>query len=155
MSWTGVWAVGAVPWVRVAEYAGDGSPASGAPVDRAEALLDLMGSDTAATAPFVATARKADPAAAMVPALADILPGFGGDFVVSPAEVPGIVAALRAVASPGSEERERLCAEAGAWMRAHGDEPDFRPEEVVDGLIAVMEAAAGCGQAVAGVSLRY
>lgn len=155
MGWTGVWAVGAVPWTRAAEGDGEAPPGPGAPGDRAEALLDLMGSDAAATAPFVATARKADPAAALASALGGVLPGSGGDFVATPAEVPGIMAALTAVASPGTEERDRLCEEAGAWMKAHGDEPAFRPEEAVDGLFTVMEAAIRHGQAVAGVSLRY
>ncbi|MDA2808558.1 hypothetical protein [Nocardiopsis suaedae] len=160
MSWTGVWAVGAVPWAEAEGIAEAFSQAAAAGGDDAlsHRVLDLM-APVAGAEPFVATARKADPAAALLHALGadgpNVLPGVGGNFILSPDEVGGAVTALAAVAEGDDEEVRRVRAEAAAWMDEAGDEPGFRPGDLLTGPLAAMRTALGRKSAVAGVSQRY
>ncbi|MET9874649.1 hypothetical protein ABZZ36_08495 [Actinacidiphila glaucinigra] len=108
---------------------------------------------------FVATARKANPVAALYYGLgarrSALLPGRFGNFLLSADEVraalPGVEEALLL---PGAQ-RSAALSRIADWMTAMGDDPDCHAAELIDAPLRVIRHAAGAGSGVAAFSRWY
>jgi hypothetical protein len=123
-----------------------------------DAVMDLFPQESGEGV-FCATARKADPAAALAYALGPAatlqLPGWFGDFLLSSDEVLVALPKAENALDLTRDQRSAATSRVREWMTFMGDDPDHDADELIDGLRAVLRSAARTGNAVAGQTRWY
>lgn len=108
---------------------------------------------------FVATARKANPVAALYHGLgarrSAMLPGWFGNFLLSADEVRTVLPrAERALLLSGAQ-RSAALSRIADWMTVMGDTPDCHAAELIDAPLRVIRHAARARSGVAAFSRWY
>jgi hypothetical protein len=123
-----------------------------------DAVMDLF-TQRSGEGVFCATARKADPAAALAYALGPAatlqLPGWFGDFLLSSDEVLVALPKAENALDLTRDQRAAVASRVREWMTFMGDDPDHDADELIDGLLEVLRSAARTGDAVAGQTRWY
>ncbi|WP_236245282.1 hypothetical protein [Streptomyces sp. CC210A] len=108
---------------------------------------------------FVATARKANPVAALYhglgPRRSALLPGWFGHVLLSADEVRAALPRYEEALLLPDGERAAVLSRIADWMTAMGDAPDADAAELVDGPLRVVRHAAAAGSGVAAFSNWY
>ncbi|WP_236240468.1 hypothetical protein [Streptomyces sp. CC228A] len=108
---------------------------------------------------FVATARKANPVAALFhglgPRRSALLPGWFGHVLLSADEVRAALPRYEEALLLPDGERAAVLSGITDWMTAMGDAPDADAAELVDGPLRVVRHAAATGSGVAAFSNWY
>lgn len=98
---------------------------------------------------FVATARKAKPAAALCYGLgaerSAMFPGWFGDFLLSAEEVRTALPRAEEALDLATTQRSEALSRITAWMTTMGDAPDFDAAELIDAPLQVLRFAAETG----------
>ncbi|MFE2094714.1 hypothetical protein ACWD4L_21980 [Streptomyces sp. NPDC002596] len=108
---------------------------------------------------FVATARKAKPAAALCYGLgaerSAMFPGWFGDFLLSAEEVRTALPRAEEALDLATTQRSEVLSRITAWMTAMGDAPDFDAAELIDAPLQVLRFAAETGSGATAFSRWY
>lgn len=108
---------------------------------------------------FCATARKADPSAALAyglgPAATLQLPGWFGDFLLSSEEAAAALPKAEKVLDLTGERRAAAVSRMREWMTVMVDDPGHDVEELLEGPLRVLRSAARTGNGVAGQTRWY
>ncbi|GAA3483102.1 hypothetical protein GCM10018966_076340 [Streptomyces yanii] len=143
---------------RFADFFYDANP----PTEAAEAMRDVsmtLTPEAGVAGSFVATARKAKPAAALCYGLgaerSAMLPGWFGDFLLSAEEVRTALPRAEEALHLASTERSEVLSRITAWMTAMGDAPDFDAAELIDAPLQVLRFAAETGFGASAFSRWY
>jgi hypothetical protein len=133
---------------RLAELVHDAMPDH----DGADALWNdcthLLDGDSDEAA-FIAAARKASPAAALIyglgPADSGLLPGRFGNFLLANGEVMDILPTMEPALHPTRHRRSQVLERIATWTSNLGDDPDFEAQELVDRPLRCLHSAASNG----------
>ncbi|MFF3565310.1 hypothetical protein ACFYXS_35230 [Streptomyces sp. NPDC002574] len=137
------------------EVANPSTAATDAVQDESMALMP----EAIGAALFVATARKANPVAALYYGLgarrSALLPGWFGDFLLSADEVRASLPRVEEALLLSDAQRSTALSRITAWMNAMGDAPDCVAAELIDAPLRVVRHAAEAGCGVAAFSRWY
>lgn len=133
-----------------------------APTEAAEAMRDAsmtLMPETEGAGLFVATARKANPVAALCYGLgaqrSAMLPGWFGNFLLSAEEVRTALSRAEEALLLSSTQRSAALTRITAWMTAMGDAPDFDAVKLIEAPLRVIRHAAETGSGAAAFSRWY
>ncbi|MCP2341965.1 hypothetical protein [Actinomadura rupiterrae] len=155
MGSTGIWVIGTIPDEAARHLASQ--------INESDAIEDIEDAATYLMAehgtPFVAAARKADPAAALYNALgaaaASALPGTMGNFLLSADEVADALPKAEAALDLSAARRSEIIADTASWMTTMGDEPDFDAAALLEAPLRVLRDAAEARSGAAAFTRWY
>ncbi|WP_327588632.1 hypothetical protein OHA25_17510 [Nonomuraea sp. NBC_00507] len=143
---------------RFADFIDDAN----APTEATEAMRDAsmtLMPEAEGAGLFVATARKANPAAALCYGLgaerSTMFPGWFGDFLLSAEDVRTALPRAEEALFLSTTQRSEVLSRITAWMTAMGDAPDFDAAELIDAPLRVLQFAAETGSGATAFSRWY
>ncbi|MET9835982.1 hypothetical protein ABZ078_43425 [Streptomyces sp. NPDC006385] len=143
---------------RFADFIEDANVSTAATDAMQDASMALMPQAVGAGL-FVATARKANPVAALCYGLgaqrSAMLPGWFGNFLLSADEVRAALPRAEEALLLSDAQRSTALSRIADWMTAMGDTPDCDAAELIDAPLRVMRYAAEAGSGAAAFSRWY
>lgn len=143
---------------RFADFIEDANVSTAATDAMQDASMTMM-PEAVGDGLFVATARKANPVAALYYGLgaqrSAMLPGWFGNFLLSADEVRTALPRAEEALLMSDAQRSTALSRITDWMAAMGDTPDCDAAELIDAPLRVVRHAAEAGSGVAAFSRWY
>lgn len=143
---------------RFADFIEDANGSTAATDAVQDASMALM-PEVVGAGLFVATARKANPVAALYYGLgaqrSAMLPGWFGDFLLSADEVRAALPQVEGALLLSHAQRSTALSRITDWMTAMGDTPDCDAAGLINAPLRVIRHAAEAGSGVAAFSRWY